>query len=293
VRGLRRARGGAVALVVGLLALAACSTPDEVPVEITVTGDAGAAPTLVYVAPLTVEKEFREAIWAGTGPELVDGAPVLIDYWLENADDASLVRESYSSSPTSQLLTEADLGLDLYETLSDQRVGARLLQVVPGSEHGDPYPTATVIDVLPTRAQGTPVTPGEGFPTVTEAKDGSPQLTPLETEPPATLRVQPLLRGTGRQVVATDTVTVQLTGWSWTGGEQFDTTWASGLPLSFSLQDVPAWQEGLVDQPVGSRVMLVVPPSYALGVTQSEELAGQTVVFVVDILNARTPGGTS
>ncbi|CAM5778090.1 Peptidyl-prolyl cis-trans isomerase OS=Cellulomonas persica OX=76861 GN=CPE01_24340 PE=3 SV=1 [Cellulomonas persica] len=150
-----------------------------------------------------------------------------------------------------------------------------------------------MIDVLPTRAQGTAVQPGEGFPTVTEAEDGSPQLTPLEADPPASLRVQPLLRGTGRQVVATDTVTVQLSGWAWVGGEQFDTTWTSGLPLSFSLQDVPAWQEGLVDQPVGSRVMLVVPPSYALGVTQSEELKGQTVVFVVDILNARTPGETS
>lgn len=87
---------------------------------------------------------------------------------------------------------------------------------------------------------------------------------------------------------------VQFTGWAWTSGEEFDSTWASGgLPLSFSLQDVPAWQEGLVDQPVGSRVMLIVPPSYALGVTQSEELSGQTVVFVVDILNARTPGGTA
>ncbi len=293
MRGLRRTQGGIAALVVGLLTLVGCSDTVEEPVEITVTGDAGQAPTLVYVAPLTVEDEFREAIWAGTGPELVDGAPVLLDYWLENADDASLIRDSYSSSPTAQLLTKADLGPDLYETLSGQRVGARLLQVVPSSENGDPYPTATVIDVLPTRAQGTAVQPGEGFPTVTEAEDGSPQLTPLEADPPASLRVQPLLRGTGRQVVATDTVTVQLSGWAWVGGEQFDTTWTSGLPLSFSLQDVPAWQEGLVDQPVGSRVMLVVPPSYALGVTQSEELQGQTVVFVVDILNARTPGETS
>ena len=292
MRGVRRAQGGVAAMLVGLLALVGCSDPAQVPVEITVTGDAGAAPTLVYVAPLQVEDDYRETIWAGTGPQLQDGAPVLLDYWLENADDASLVRDSYSSNPTAQLLTRADLGADLYRTLSGQRVGARLLQVVPSSEDGDPYPTATVIDVLPTRAQGTPVTPGEGFPTVTEADDGSPQLTPLEADPPTSLRVQPLLRGTGRQVLATDTVTVQMSGWAWTGGEQFDTTWTSGLPLSFSLQDVPAWQEGLVDQPVGSRVMLVVPPSYALGVTQSEELAGQTVVFVVDILNARTPGET-
>jgi len=291
-----RARAGrATAAVVALvLSLVACSgDTDDAELDITVSGDAGVAPTLVYVAPLDVSSEVRETIWTGSGPPLVDGAPVLLDYWLENAAEATVVSDSYSGSPTSQLLTEADLGPELYQTLQDQRVGARLLQVVPASQDGDPFPTATVIDVLPTRAQGDPVTPLEGFPTVGEAADGSPTFTPVESRPPATLRVQPVLRGTGRQVVATDTVTVQFTGWAWTDGMQFDTTWSSGLPSSFSLQDVPAWQEGLVDQTVGSRVMLVVPPSYALGVTQSEELQGQTVVFVVDLLDARTPGGTS
>ena len=94
---------------------------------------------------------------------------------------------------------------------------------------------------------------------------------------------------TGDQVEATDVVTVQYTGFAWTTGEEFDSTWKHGLPVSFSLQDVQAWGEGLVDQPVGSQVMLVVPPTYALGVTESEELAGQTVVFVVDILATGHP----
>ncbi|UJP41735.1 FKBP-type peptidyl-prolyl cis-trans isomerase [Cellulomonas palmilytica] len=291
---MRRARGALAAVCVAAVALTGCSDSEEAPPDVVVTGDAGVAPTLTYVAPLQVTETYREAVWQGTGPALVDGAPILIDYWLENASEATLVRDSFSGSPRSQLLTRADLGADLYETLSGQRVGARLLQVAPASERGDEYPTATVIDVLPTRAEGSEVEPLEGFPAVGEAKDGAPTFTPVESKPPATLRVQPVLRGAGKQVVASDTVTVQFTGWAWTSGEEFDSTWASGgLPLSFSLQDVPAWQEGLVDQPVGSRVMLIVPPSYALGVTQSEELSGQTVVFVVDILNARTPGGTA
>lgn len=281
------------AAAVTALALTGCSDPADVTIDVVVTGDAGQAPTLTYVAPLQVEDTYRQTVWQGTGPALVDGSPVLIDYWLENADEATLVRDSFSTSPTAQVLTQADLGADLYDTLSGQRVGARLLQVVPASPRGDAYPTATVIDVLPTRAEGAPVEPLAGFPAVGEAKDGAPTFTPVESKPPATLRVQPVLRGTGEQVVASDTVTVQFTGWAWASGEEFDSTWSSGgLPLSFSLQDVPAWQEGLVDQPVGSRVMLIVPPSYALGVTQSEELSGQTVVFVVDILNARTPGET-
>ena len=78
-----------------------------------------------------------------------------IDFWLEDATDATLVKESYSTNPTAMLLTEEDLGTDLYETLRGQQVGARMLQVSPGSGEGaTDYPTVTVIDVLPTRADG-------------------------------------------------------------------------------------------------------------------------------------------
>jgi peptidylprolyl isomerase len=283
---------GAVLALAGVLA--ACSEPEVVATEVTVTGDAGAAPTLTYVTPLVVEETRRETVWPGTGPELVDGEPVLIDYWLENGEDASLVRESYSSTPTSQLLTSEDLGAELFETLQGQSVGARVLQIAPAEgDAGASYPTVAVVDVLPTRADGEKVKPREGLPKVGENRDGAPTLKPVDSDPPTDLVAQPVLRGTGRQIGANDTVTVQYTGWDWSKGEQFDTTWNTMLPASFSLQDVPAWSEGLEDQPVGSRVMLVVPPSYALGVTESTELEGETVVFVVDVLDARAPEGAS
>jgi peptidylprolyl isomerase len=47
-----------------------------------------------------------------------------------------------------------------------------------------------------------------------------------------------------------------------------------------------------VDQPVGSQVMIVVPPTYPLGATESgKDLQGETVVFVVDILSTGKAGG--
>ncbi len=291
---VRRLRPRAAALVVALFSgaalLAGCALPDDPPPDVAVTGDSGAAPTITYVTPLTVDEPFRKVLWEGAGPEVVDGQPILLDYWLENATDATLVRESYSSNPTSQLLSQEDLGAALYETIKGHRVGARLLQVVPaeGDTSATSYPTVAVVDILPTRADGQAVTPAEGLPAVRLDDTGAPSITPVKGEPPVDLVVQPLQRGPGRQVVGTDTVTVQYTGWNW-AGEEFDTTWNSSLPISFSLQDVPAWSEALVDQTVGSQVLLIVPPKYNLGVTQSEELSGQTVVFVVDILDARSP----
>ncbi|UUI70187.1 FKBP-type peptidyl-prolyl cis-trans isomerase [Cellulomonas xiejunii] len=281
------ARRAALPVVVAML-LAACTSVTAVEPEVTVTGDAGQAPTVTYVTPLTVEETFRKEIWPGTGTELVDGAPVLIDFWLENARDASLVKESYSTSPTPRMLTVEDLGTDLYETLRGQQVGARLLQVAPGGSGAD-YPTVTVLDVLPTRAVGEQLEPDPSLPVVTEDGDGSLSLTPTGTPPPDRLVVEPLVRGTGAQVAAGDVITVQYAGFSWDDGALFDSTWQRVLPVSFLLSDVPSWAEGLVDQPAGSRVMLVVPPSYPLGVTDAEELAGKTVVFVIDILATGSP----
>ena len=289
---MRRPQGRALVagLAIAMLTLVGCSAPASEPAAVTVSGESGEAPTVTYLTPLHVEATRTEQIWPGTGPELVEGEPVLIDFWLEDGTDASLVKESYSTNPTAMLLTEEDLGTDLYETLRGQQVGARLLQISPGSGAGaTDYPTVTVVDVLPTRADGEAKAPRPDLPVVTLDASGAPSITPTGTEPPTTLVAQPLIRGNGDQVAASDVVTVQYTGFAWTTGEAFDSTWTHGLPVSFSLLDVQAWAEALVDQPVGSQVMLVVPPTYALGVTESEELAGQTVVFVVDILATGHP----
>ncbi len=274
------------------LLVAGCTAPDEEALDVVVSGEPGEHPTVTYRTPLNVDETVSTVIWPGSGPELVEGRPALVDFWLEDATDASVVKESYSTNPTARILTAEDLGEDLYNTLRGQRVGARLLQVspAPGTGAAD-FPTVTVLDVLPTRAAGEALPPREGLPTVTLADDGSPSITPSAAEPPADLVTQQLMRGTGKQVAEGDVITVQYTGFSWTTGAPFESTWTSGSPVWFSLDSVPAWS-ALVEQPVGSQVMLVVPPSYPLGVTQSEELQGQTVVFVIDLLASRAPTPT-
>jgi peptidylprolyl isomerase len=288
------ARGAALlALVVGATAACAQDATEPGDPDVTVTGVADSAPTLVYVTPLTVERTYRQTVWPGTGPALVEGGPVLLRFWIENGTDGTMVTENYSTAPLSQTMTEGDLGADLYATLSGQHVGARLLQITPpGDNPEEAYPAVTVLDVLPTSADGPAVEPRSDLPAVTTDAAGAPALTPTGTDPPTDLVIQPLLRGSGRQVESGDVVTVQYSGFEWSSGEAFDSTWESGQPKTFALSDVPAFAEGLVEQTTGSRVMLVVPPSYDLGATQSEELAGRTLVFVVDIL-ASAPEGVS
>ena len=78
-----RALATVAALALGLVAVGGCSKPDTAPPEVTVTGEPGAAPTVTYITPLDVDSTVKDQIWPGTGPELVDGQAVLIDFWLD------------------------------------------------------------------------------------------------------------------------------------------------------------------------------------------------------------------
>ncbi|HWS59062.1 MAG TPA: FKBP-type peptidyl-prolyl cis-trans isomerase [Actinotalea sp.] len=283
---MRRRRNLIGLVLVAAAGLAACTPEAEAPAEVSVEGELGSAPELTFVEPLSVTEARADVIVEGAGPELVDGGPVLVDYYAESGQDGSLIGETFSSEPKPYLLSAEALGLDIYEGLKDQRVGARVLQLVPGADGG--ATTVAVFDILPTRAWGEPVEPREGLPVVELASDGAPTITVPATEPPVEAVVQPLLRGEGPQVTAGQIVTVQYTGVTWADGQVFDTTWGPGkLPTSFPIgvgSVIEGWDVGLVEQTVGSQVLLVIPP--ALGYGGDHELADQTLVFVVDILAA-------
>jgi peptidylprolyl isomerase len=276
------------ALAVASLLLAGCTAQDPVEDEVTVTGEIGVAPELSFPTPLSVSEPRVEVLAEGTGPELADGAPVLVDYYAESGTDGALVGETFSSEPRAYLLSAEALGADIYAALRGRTVGSRILQVSPATETAGP--TVAVFDILPTRATGEALEPREGLPGVELADDGEPTITVPAAEPPTAIAVQPLVRGAGPQVEAGQIITVQYTGVTWADGAVFDTTWGPGkLPAAFPIgvgSVPPGWDEGLVEQTVGSQVLLVLPPEAGYGGTDNE-LADQTLVFVVDILAAR------
>ncbi|MGO1333428.1 FKBP-type peptidyl-prolyl cis-trans isomerase, partial [Cellulosimicrobium funkei] len=94
------------------------------------------------------------------------------------------------------------------------------------------------------------------------------------------------------QVEVGQVVTVRYSGVRWSDGEVFDSTWTDGAaPLSVMIgigEVIEGWEQGLLEQSVGSQVLLVVPPDLAYGAT-ANPLAGETLVYVVDILDAQFP----
>jgi peptidylprolyl isomerase len=78
----------------------------------------------------------------------------------------------------------------------------------------------------------------------------------------------------------------------WRTGKEFYSTWNDGRPSGEILgvgQDIKAFDEGLVGQKVGSRMLLVVPPKWgygAKGLSHYGIKGDDTLVYVVDILGA-------
>jgi len=129
------------------------------------------------------------------------------------------------------------------------------------------------------------------------------QKDPPKSSPPKGLSVTTLIKGSGPKLVKGDTVVAQYVGSIWRTGKVFSTSWPSaqaptGQPFSFSLGTdvVPGWAQGLAGVPVGSRVMLVIPPALGYGPEGGQASAGikkdDTLVFVVDVLG-RVAGTSS
>ncbi len=275
--------------VVLVVTAAGCAEAPRGPAEqpINVTGTAGEPPIIDFTPPLAVPAPRTEVVWPGTGPRLVEGGPVLLNIYAQSGRDRTVLQNTFTDAPVWYAMTNQSLGR-LRDCLRGQRVGARVLYV----EQDGKVPVIAVVDVLPTRANGKTVAPVAGLPTVTRSNTGAPTIGVPKQAAPVDLAVQTLIRGTGPQVEVGHVVTVRFAGLAWSTGKPMDENWTAGkAPMSFMIgigEVNDGWDQGLVEQTVGSQVLLVVPPSLGYGGTKSA-LANETLIYVVDILDTHAP----
>ncbi len=111
---------------------------------------------------------------------------------------------------------------------------------------------------------------------------GKPTVEAAET--PTELVIVDDVEGTGAEVQAGDTVTVHYVGVAATSGEEFDSSWESGRPITFGLdQVIQGWGEGLVGMKEGGRRTLVIPAELAYG--DGGPAPGDALVFTVDLVS--------
>ncbi len=119
-----------------------------------------------------------------------------------------------------------------------------------------------------------------------------PEIDFPEGPPPTDLEVTDLSEGNGDEAVAGRTVSVHYVGVAHSTGEQFDASYDRGSPLEFRLgagQVISGWDDGVQGMKVGGRRKLVIPPHQAYGDRGAGGVIkpGETLIFVVDLLNVR------
>jgi peptidylprolyl isomerase len=276
--------------------------------DVAVEGETGEKPELSWDGRFEAAETERVVLAEGAPeqPVVQLGQRVELNYLGVNGRDGTEFDTSFGNpEPASFVLEEGGLIQGFIAALEGVRVGSRVVVgITPEDGYGPSggQPDAGieaddslifVIDVLDTtdvlaRATGTPVPPMAGLPTVTLAADGTPTVAIPAGPPPKDLLYTQLITGALPPVQSGQTLTAHYVLVAWETGEVIESSWAQGAPVPLPIgqgQVMEALDAGLVDQPVGSQIMLVVPPDVASeGATTPVE---NTLVFVIDILDAR------
>ncbi|MCC2307092.1 FKBP-type peptidyl-prolyl cis-trans isomerase [Cellulomonas chengniuliangii] len=127
------------------------------------------------------------------------------------------------------------------------------------------------------------------LPEATGSFGEKPTLTFPDAAAPAELEVVVLSRGDGPLVEAGDDLVVNYLGQLW-NGPIFDNSYDRGTSINFPIgvgAVIGGWDQALVGQQIGSRVLISIPPHLGYGdrgVPQAGIKGDSTLVFVVDIV---------
>ncbi len=123
-------------------------------------------------------------------------------------------------------------------------------------------------------------------PSVSGAAGAKPILGAPQGEAPKTLVTNDIIVGTGKEVVASSTLTVHYTLMAWSTGQVVESSWDGGSPAEFPLSGVIAgWQQGMPGMKEGGRRLLVIPADLGYGAAGGGPIGpNETLIFVVDVI---------
>ncbi len=280
--------------------------------SVKVTGALGKQPVVTIPAKQASGDLVTRTLVRGHGATLTSADSYLANFsvYIWRGKTSKLLISSYTTTPQVLPVTMGLTGLQ--KALDGASVGSRILAVLPPKDAYGSQGNAQigvkgsdtlvwVVDLLHAfppnaSAAGQQLSTGGGtLPQVLAAPGNAPVIKIPKTAPPSKLVVKTLIKGTGTPVKAGQAIVVRYVASIWRTGQVFNDNWPSTTqptapPNVFTLspgQIIPAWSTGLVGVPVGSRVLLVVPPAEGYG-SKGNPQAGikgtDTLVFVVDIL---------
>ncbi|GGP09145.1 FKBP-type peptidyl-prolyl cis-trans isomerase [Nonomuraea glycinis] len=277
-------------LLIPLLAPAACSGS---PSEPEVAGAFGARPTVVFPTGRPAAELRIDQLAAGSGATLEQDDVAIVQYTAHVWDGGAnrLVDSSFNrGAPAAFPLGRLPPGLD--RALRGRKVGSRVVAAIPPGD-GLRDELLYVVDILGAHGRDTTVeAAGGSLAGVRVTGTDRPRLTVPRTAPPTAFTATVLSRGSGPATQTGRLLVAQYVGVVWDGGRVFDSTWRTGRPKTFTIGDgsvIRGWDRALLGVPVGSRVLMIVPPADGYGAAghpPSGIRPQDTLVFAIDILAA-------
>ena len=320
---LRRSRpAAALCAVVLLTGLAACgSDPEEGSgsesasetgglEEVSFTGEVGEGLTAEWSGAIEQPEETTvETLVTGDGEEIADGDTVSAYLYVGNGSTQEDVFSDYENGAPESIPNDEQVGPVFLDMMDGATYGSRVVAVTtPSDLLGEaaesnslglgPDDTVVVVMDLVEEQEVSPT------PSSDEAEDASPDSQPSVVteggdpvgldfsgveEPALDAPVQRVVleEGDGDPVQASDTVTVDYLGSTYDADAPFDESYSRGEPLVSPLSGlIPGWSTGLEGVPVGSRVLLQIPPALGYGAQGSPpSIPGNaTLWFLIDVV---------
>lgn len=269
---------------------ASAAAPGSASDGVTVEGEVGSEPTATFSAPLEISTLERSVDVEGDGTAIAEGDYVTYALTVFDASTGEQLDSAGYGDQTLPAIT-VTVGSGPDQFLGCATAGSRIVSAVPSSDGTSAAQVwvLDVLDVVPADAWCAVDSGTEGMPSVEFDADGVPTITIPDSDPLDTVHVNVLTEGDGAVVGQGDSVTVDYTGVKWSDGSVFDSSWERGEPATFTTTGVvTGFQRALEGQKVGSTVLVSMPPACGYGEagSSSHELAGETLVFVVEIVSS-------
>lgn len=275
--------------------------------SVEISGEVGSDPEVTWDGEMQADEIETEVVTEGDGDEVESGDSVFAHIWIGNGFTQEKAYSTYDAQEP-QLLTvdEASLSQLFVEGLEGQTIGSRVAISASGEvafgeagntqlNIGNKDGVLTVIDIVSGIEDGPEGEDQDAASWVPELQGDDEAPTGFDfggtPAPTDTLRSSALVEGEGATVEKGQTIAVDYLGQVYDGKQPFDESYTK-QPASFPIgvgQVVQGWDQALVGQTVGSRVVLAIPPELGYGKAGNEQagITGtDTLYFVVDILGA-------
>jgi len=276
---------------------------------VTISGDEGSAPEVTWKGRMDAGKVETETLTKGDGEQLKGQDNVLAHLWIGNGFSQQMTFSTYDKKKA-ELIAVDDQLPEFLAGIRDATIGSRLAITASAADAFGPNgnsgvgignkDTVLVIVDLVSKVLDKPEgqeTPAPDWMPKAKFRDGVIRGFDFTDTPQPTddLRRVQLIQGTGPRVKKGQTIAVRYLGEAFGGDKPFDENFGdtgTGQPTAFSIGTgavIKGWDQGLDGVPVGSRVVLEVPPELGYGADGSPDSgipANATLVFVIDILGA-------